>query len=47
MLGQLCDRDCKFQNYHYLSENDTISNIISAFESIKFKVTASVEGVAS
>lgn len=30
-----------------LSENDTISNIISAFESIKFKVTASVEGVAS
>ena len=24
MLGQLCDRDCKFQNYHYLSENDTI-----------------------
>lgn len=30
-----------------LSENDTISNIISAFESIKFNVTASVEGVAS
>ena len=30
-----------------LSENDTISNIISAFESIKFNVTAFVEGVAS
>lgn len=30
-----------------LSENDTISNIISAFESIKFNVTASVEGVDS
>ena len=30
-----------------LSENDTISNIISAFESIKFNVTASVEGVSS
>ncbi|MGN0130192.1 MAG: hypothetical protein ACI4CE_04740 [Methanomethylophilus alvi] len=30
-----------------LSGNDTISSIISAFESIKFNVTASVEGVAS
>ena len=30
-----------------LSGNDTISSIISAFESIKFNVTASVEGVSS
>lgn len=30
-----------------LSGNDTISSIISAFESIKFNVTASVEGVDS
>ena len=30
-----------------LSENDTISSIISAFESIKFNVTASVAAVAS
>ena len=30
-----------------LSGNDTISSIISAFESIKFNVTASVKGVSS